>query len=272
MPVQNCSVWENNTLKTKIYYFLMAFWAVSLSPLPAFTLDLQGLEEALLAPERDVADRIRDSARKPIAVLEFLQLEEGNRVLDLYAANGYYTYILAKAIGPAGTVYAQNAPRAASFEDNIGERSQNQALAAMVASAGLENVRPLLKPSTALDLEAASIDFVLISQILHDYYNGNPRRAKQLLQHIYEVLKPDGIVGLIDHVGLEGSDNTRMHRMTIDQARNLAKEAGFIVEEESSLLRNSQDQHKRSIFDPMLNRQTDQFLLRLRKPQDANAQ
>lgn len=259
-------------MKTKLYCFFILLSTLCLGPLPVLALDQEALQQALLAPERDVADRIRDSARKPIAVLEFLQLEEGAQVLELYAANGYYTYILAKAIGPTGTVYAQNAPSAASYEDNIGERSQSQALAAMLDSTGLENVRPLLKPSTALGLAPASIDFVLMSQILHDYYNADPRRARQLLQHIYDVLTPGGIVGLIDHVGLDGSDNSRMHRMTIDQARNVATEAGFVVEVESTLLLNSQDQHRRSIFDPMLNRQTDQFLLRLRKPLNANAQ
>lgn len=230
------------------------------------SLNTEALQQALLAPERDVADRIRDAARQPVAVLEFLELRQGMQVLDLYAANGYYTYILATAVGPEGTVFAQNSPQAASFEDNIGERSQSQALASMLNATGLENVRSLLKPSTALGLPADSIDFVLVSQILHDYFNANTGRALQLLQSLYELVTPGGIVGLIDHVGLEGLDNSRMHRMTIESARALIAESGFILEEESSLLHNPRDTHRRSIFDPMLNRQSDQFLFRLRKP------
>ena len=239
-----------------------------LTPLSAQPLDRQALQQALLAPERDVADRIRDSARKPIIVLEFLELKAGMRVLELYAANGYYTYILAKAVGPEGVVYAQNAPRIASFEDNIGERSQAEALAAMLAKTALQNVHPLLRPSTDLGLPVNSIDFVLLSQILHDYYNRNPQSALQLLQHLYEFVVPGGVVGIIDHIGEQGLDNSRMHRMTIDEARRTAMLAGFEIEAQSDVLHNPQDNHRRSIFDPMLNRQTDQFVLRLRKPMD----
>ncbi|MGJ8690674.1 MAG: hypothetical protein ACSHXZ_14255 [Gammaproteobacteria bacterium] len=253
-------------MKTTLFLILLLINAPSFGAQADHDLNKEALQQALLAPERDVAERIRDSARQPIAVLEFLKLRQGMQVLDLYAANGYYTYILAKAIGSEGIVFAQNAPQAASFEDNIGERSQSQALASMLNSTGIENVRPLLKPSTALGLEADSIDFVLVSQILHDYFNADTRRAQQLLQSLYEVVTPGGIVGLIDHVGLEGLDNSRMHRMTIESARALILESGFILEEESLLLQNLRDTHRRSIFDPMLYRQSDQFLFRLRKP------
>ncbi len=253
-------------MKIKNCLLLMLVSVLYLPPLSAQPLDGQALQQALLATERDVADRVRDSSRKPLQVLEFLGLQRGMQTLDLYAASGYYTYIIAKAIGPSGTVFAQNAPHIANYEDNIGERPQSQALAAMVEATGLNNVQALLRPSTDLGLAPNSIDFVLISQILHDYYNTNPQRAHQLLQHLYQIVKPGGIVGIIDHVGVEGADNRRMHRMTIDDAHSLVLATGFIIEAESSVLRNPQDSHRRSIFDPILNRQTDQFLLRLRKP------
>jgi len=54
--------------------------------------------------------------------------------------------------------------------------------------------------------------------------------------------------------------------MEIQQAIDVAEEAGFQVET-SELLRSPSDDHSRSIFDPRLNRNTDRFLLKLRKPQ-----
>ena len=80
------------------------------------------------------------------------------------------------------------------------------------------------------------------------------------------LLKPGGVLGITDHVGLPGRDNRDMHRMEIQQAIDVAKEAGFQVET-SELLRSPSDDNSRNIFDPRLNRNTDRFLLKLRKPQ-----
>jgi predicted methyltransferase len=54
--------------------------------------------------------------------------------------------------------------------------------------------------------------------------------------------------------------------MEIQQAIDVAEEAGFRVET-SELLRTRSDDHSRNIFDPRLNRNTDRFLLKLQKPQ-----
>ena len=77
----------------------------------SYAIDKQALLRAISGPDREVTDFARDQARKPVEVLDFLGLEEGMTVLDLYAAGGYYTFILSKAVGDQGTVYAQNTPR-----------------------------------------------------------------------------------------------------------------------------------------------------------------
>ena len=86
-----------------------------------------------------------------------------------------------------------------------------------------------------------------------------------MLQRLYTLLKPGGFIGITDHVGVAGQDNRDLHRMQIEQAIEVAEQAGFLVES-SELLRNPQDDHRRNIFDPRLNRNTDRFLLRLTKP------
>lgn len=233
----------------------------------AQALNTEDLQNALREPGRDVGDRIRDPQRKPVETLEFLQLESGMVVLDLYAAGGYYTYILAKAVGPNGIVYAQNSPSGLNLEEDRGERSRSDALDARITAGQLDNVRRLERPVSDLGLPTESVDFVLISQILHDYFNSHPQRAINMLRIIYTTLKPGGIVGVIDHEGLVGQDNRRLHRLPKDAAIQVIEEAGFVLEAQSNLLSNPQDRHVRSIFDPLLNRASDQYLLRLRKPQ-----
>lgn len=228
-------------------------------------LDTTALQDALQSPERDVADRIRDPYRKPVDVMAFLEIKPGMTVLDIYAGGGYFTYVLAHAVGSDGIVYAQNPPRNEPALNGHGEPTEGDAISARIAAERLDNVVSLERPIRELGLAENSVDMVLISQILHDYFNGSPARALTMLQQIRTVLKPGGIVGIIDHTGLDGQNNKRMHRITLVDAIGVIEDAGFVVEAQSDLLSNPQDQHNRSIFDPMLNRATDQFLLRLKK-------
>ena len=48
----------------------------------------------------------RDAWQKPKEVVEQLAIRPGSRVADLGAGGGYFTWYLADAVGPEGTVYA----------------------------------------------------------------------------------------------------------------------------------------------------------------------
>src|SRR6185503_21379176 len=63
------------------------------------------------APDRTDADKKLDAGRKPAEMLEFLDLKPGMKVADLGAVGGYTTELIARAVGPTGTVYLQNDPR-----------------------------------------------------------------------------------------------------------------------------------------------------------------
>ena len=198
-------------------------------------------------------------------VLDFLGLQPGMTVLDIYAAGGYYTFILAKAVGAEGIVYAQNTPRGLLFKEDRQEITQGEALENKIRQGNLTNVTQIVRPVDAIDLAENSIDFILLAQTLHDWYNPNPESALTLLLQLKALLKPGGVIGVEDHIGLPGRDNRDLHRMETQQAITLAEQAGFTVEA-SELLRSRGDDHSRSIFDPRLNRDTDRFLLKLVKP------
>ena len=240
---------------------------ISLVILPgASALDKDALRLAISGPDREVTDFARDAVRKPVEVLDFLGLEAGMTVLDLYAAGGYYTFILSKAVGGEGIVYAQNTPRGLRFVEDRQSISQGEALNAKIEQGELSNVRQIVRPLREIGLPENSLDRVIIAQTLHDYYNPNPERALEMLLQVKALLKPGGVVGITDHIGLAGRDNRDLHRMETQQAIDIAEQAGFIVES-SELLHSPLDDHSRNIFDPLLNRNTDRFLLKLQKPQ-----
>ena len=247
--------------------FIALICILLLASSSAWSLDKEALRRALAGPDREVTDFVRDSARKPVEVLDFLGVDAGMRVLDVYAAGGYYTFILSKAVGPEGKVYAQNTPRGLSYEEDRQEISQGEALEEKIRRGNLTNVTHLVERISELSIDPESLDAVMVVKILHDYHNPNPARAVELLSQLKMLLKPGGIVGVIDHVGEPGRENRRFHRMEKQQAIDVAQQAGFLVVGDSDLLHNPADRHVRSIFDPMLNRNTDRFLLKLQKPE-----
>ena len=97
--------------------------------LPAVSAqDGLSLRRALAAPSRAVTDFARDDIRKPVEVLEFLGIRRGMTVMDVYAAGGYYTFILSKALGPEGAVLAHNTKRGLRFKEDRQEITQGEAL------------------------------------------------------------------------------------------------------------------------------------------------
>ena len=228
--------------------------------------DQDALRAAISGPDREITDFVRDEVRRPIEVLDFLGIATGMTVLDLYAAGGYYTFILAKAVGPEGVVYAQNTQRGRQFIEDRQEITQGEALDQKIIRGNLNNVKQIIAPLDEIEIEAESLDLIIVAQTLHDYYNPNPSRALEMLMRLHHLLKPGGVIGITDHVGLSQFDNNDLHRMEIAQAVDIATQAGFEVEQ-SPILRVEDDNHSRSIFDPRLNRATDRFLLKLTKPE-----
>ena len=67
-------------------------------------------EAIVAAPDRTDGDRQADARRKPAKLLAFTGVKVGMKVLDMEASAGYSTELLARAVGPTGTVYAQIPP------------------------------------------------------------------------------------------------------------------------------------------------------------------
>lgn len=217
------------------------------------------MEAALASPERPAEDKARDEVRKPLEVIDFLGIETGMTALDVIAAGGWYTEVLSAAVGPSGTVLMHNPP---FFVNREGFLEAEEALVER-----LGNVEPVHGDLAEADIDARA-DAAITALNLHDQYNrGGAEAALPLLRGIHDALKPGGVLGVIDHRGIEGQDNAELHRMPVDAARDLLMEAGFETEAESDILANPADDHTLSIRDPSLNRNTDRFLLRARKPE-----
>jgi predicted methyltransferase len=69
------------------------------------------ITQIVASPDRSAADRTNDLRRKPEQMLAFIGIRPGMVVLDLSAGGGYTSELLARAVGPSGSVYGQSPPR-----------------------------------------------------------------------------------------------------------------------------------------------------------------
>jgi predicted methyltransferase len=74
-------------------------------------LSSEQIAQIVNSADRTAADRTNDERRKPEQMLGFIGIRPGIVAVDLSAAGGYTTELLARAIGPSGKVYGQSRPR-----------------------------------------------------------------------------------------------------------------------------------------------------------------
>ena len=132
---------------------------------------------------------------------------------------------------------------------------------------GLTNVSALDNEWTELAMMESQFDVALSALNFHDiYYMEGAEAADQFAAAVYAALKPGGVLGVIDHVGNPDGDNANLHRIDRDLAIEILTSGGLVLEEDSDLLANPNDDHTQGVFSEGLRGNTDRFLLILRKP------
>jgi len=221
------------------------------------------LAKQLASPTRPEKDKERDAGTKPVEVIKVLGVKHGMTAIDLLASGGYWTEVLSYAVGKKGKVYAQNTKFLLEYRDG----ANNKEITDRLANNRLPNVQRLDRELTDLGLAPGSVDFAITSLNYHDIYNSfGAAAALSFLNTAKTILKPGGVLAIIDHAGVAGADNTKLHRIEKSIVIAQAKEAGFTVEADSNLLANPADDHTLAVFDPSLRGHTDRFVLKLRKP------
>ena len=130
---------------------------------------------------QDMTDPSRDAWQKPQGVVEHLSIIPGSRVADLGAGGGYFTWHLAKAVGPRGTVFAVD----------INPEALDTIFKEMVAR-GTPNVRPI---QAKLDNPRLPdpVDLVFSSDT---YHLMNDRET--YFRSLASSLRPSGRVAILD--------------------------------------------------------------------------
>jgi predicted methyltransferase len=240
-------------------------------PQAASTTTTSAKESVYLAaqnqPARSEADRERDALRKPAEVMQFFGVGPGMTVLDLYSGGGYYSELLSYVVGAQGSVTAHTN---AAYMGFTGDET-----ATRYAAGRLPNVEVLVAENNELTLPEGKFDAVMMILTYHDIYYVNPDDGwpkidgPALLAELYAAMKPGAVLGIVDHVAESGSPvetGGTLHRIDPAIMRAEIEAAGFEFEDAAQMLRNPEDDHLKSVFDPAIRGRSDQVVMRFRKP------
>jgi len=223
------------------------------------------LPASVIANPARTADAKLDARRKGPEIVAFAEVKPGQKVYDLIPGGGYFTRLFSLAVGPAGKVYAV-------WPDEYDKVSKpdSDVMRKMAAAAPFTNVRVMTQPAKAFSAPEP-LDLVFTSQNYHDYPDPFMGKVDPAVLNaaVYKSLKPGGLFVIVDHRGRPGTGMTEtdtLHRIDIATVKQQVTAAGFKFEGESKLLANPKDPLTGSVFDKAIRGNTDQFILKFRKP------
>jgi predicted methyltransferase len=211
-------------------------------------------ERVIANPIRTEQDRKTDAARKPIDFMLFAGVRPGMRVLDVSAGGGYTSQLLALAVGPTGTVYAQTPRPGETLTKRLADHPQANLV---LVARPFDDLVPEDAPK--LDLVTLVLNYHDISYLPVDRARMNAR--------IFAALKPGGRYVIVDHSGRPGTGITEgrtLHRIDEAVVRDEVRKAGFVLDAEGDFLRNPADARDDPSGQPKV--PTDKFVLRFVKP------
>jgi ubiquinone/menaquinone biosynthesis C-methylase UbiE len=150
----------------------------------------------------------------------FPALRTGSTVfIDLGCGRGDYVMAVAEQIGPGGKIYGIDA-----WQPAIDELSQR------ISDRGLKNIEAILSDvTTEIPLPDHVADVCLMAHVLHDFKREGG--AEEALRGAARVLKPDGILAIIEPKKIEAPYGPPLHvRLAPEEVEELIRPFGFIKE------------------------------------------
>ena len=265
---------------------------------PAPPLTAEQAAKIVASPDRSAADLTNDRRRKPEEMLVFIGVRPGMTTLDLSAAGGYTTELLARAIGPSGMVYGQSRPRdpsrpptpPAAPEGNSNPTATSgtavvapappaaaprpspdalEARSRALTNAGIEAapIAAVVLPfESPVPPELPEFDLVTLMFNYHDLGHLGVDRAA-MNRAVFQALKKGGFYVIADHSGRPGtgiSEAGTLHRVEEAFLRKEVEAAGFKLAAEGNFLRNPKDPRDKNTPDPP--QPKDDFVFKFVKP------
>jgi predicted methyltransferase len=202
----------------------------------------EAIDRALAGDHRSAENKARDPYRHPKETLLFFGLEPDMTVVELAPGGGWYTEVLAPVLKDEGQLVA-----AIPSTEGPGAKYANRFLERMAEDpevfGEVETVTLQLPEQDELG-PPSSADMVLTFRSTHGWIQRGG--AEAVYQAAYEVLKPGGIFGVVQHRAPEGADPKESAKdgyVPEAYVIELAESAGFELVDRSDVNANPADDH-----------------------------
>jgi predicted methyltransferase len=217
--------------------------AGSPAPVPSASAPNAALQSAIAAPTRTPANAARDRYRHPYATLSFFGIRPGDTMVEIWPGGGWYTEILAPYLASGGGKLYAAAPDW-GLNGLTRLKAANPALYGAIAVADFPAF-----DANVTRIPDGSVDVVLTFRNVHNWRMGYHRDDKQdysaeAFRQIYAMLKPGGVLGVVDHRLPESASAERERSsgyIKLSTVRGLAEAAGFRLAETSEINANAKD-------------------------------
>ena len=215
----------------------------STGPARLSATETSALQAAVNAPTRTESNRARDLYRHPFETLAFFGVEPDDTVVEIWPGGGWYTEILAPYLASGGgTLYV-----AAPEWGRNGITKLQQANPAVYGSLRIADF-PTFDGKPA-EVPNGSADAVVTFRNVHNWRMGYRRDDKQdysaeAFRQIYAMLKPGGVLGIVDHRLPEAASEERERNsgyIKTSTVIRLAQAAGFTLAGSSEINANPRD-------------------------------
>lgn len=210
------------------------------APLSAAEAIAPLVEAAASGEHRSEEHIARNQYRHPVETLAFFGLERDMTVVEIAPGGMWYTEILAPVLKDAGAYvaagYDPDLPGQPEYRYRQTEAMEKR-FAEDAALSGASIVR--FSPPQVMELgKPGSADMVLTFRNTHGWVREGI--ATDVYRSFHEVLKPGGVLGVVQHRGPSGAEGFSGY-VTEAQVIKTAQAAGFVLEDFSEINANPAD-------------------------------
>jgi predicted methyltransferase len=220
---------------------LTALLAPVFSHAAAPTVSAEQYAKVLAGSWRAPENVARDGYRHPQQSLQFFGLGPQQTVIEITPGNGWYSELLAPLLKENGQyIAAVQAPTVSDNARKSEEKLKNKFAAEPAQYAKAQVLE--FDPKAPVFGQPGSADAVLTFRNVHNWVLADT--APLVFQGFFKVLKPGGVLGVVDHRAKDGAsleDIKHSGYLTTDYVVKLATDAGFKLEAQSEINANPKD-------------------------------